>query len=107
MKIVDAAKIMDIARIISLVAMLAYMALLFIRFMSAYLANNVHYFSLQLEAMFGCPYARKRTAKKIVHNCKNAVFTKSPDSLAGLSGKRILRYRDAKGVQRGLLKDKA
>lgn len=88
MKIVDAARITDIARIISLTLMLAYMALLFIRFMVFYLSGLIWYTNISGWTVFNCPYARKRNSNRIVHDHKNSVFRKNPDSRAGLSGKR-------------------
>lgn len=87
MKTLDAIKIMDIARAIIPLAMLADIAIMAIRFIRKYIGICVVNFSSYILPFLIFAYARKRTGNKVVHDYKNAVYRKNPDSGAGLSGK--------------------
>lgn len=83
----NTAELIDIAGIISLIAMLAYMAVLFIRFIRKYMELAEQHYAVHVQPDFNCPYARKRVAKRVVHDCKYAVFPINPAGRAGLAGK--------------------
>lgn len=105
MKTVDTAKMRDIARFISFKVMYAYMAALLIRFMRFYLSERLSCIYRSILTTFNCPNVRKRIQNKVVHDCKDTVHRRSPDSRPGLSGKRKPKYEGYNGFQRGLLED--
>lgn len=78
MERLNTAELIDIAGILSLIAMLAYMAVLFIRFIRKYTEVAEQHYAVYVQPDFNCPYARKRVAKRVVHDCKFAVFTGRP-----------------------------
>lgn len=80
MKTLDAAKIMDIAEKLISMLMLAYAALLFIRFIRSYMGVCIYYFTIYIQPLFKCAYARKRVVHRVAHQCKDALFP-SPSGL--------------------------
>jgi len=74
MKTFDAAKIRDIAGKLSQWAMLAVMVALCIRFVRAYMAASVWYYTITVQPLFNYAYARKRVVNRIVHRRKFALF---------------------------------
>jgi len=86
MKNVDAAKIRDMVTAIAAKTMLAAMAALCIRFIRAYMAASVWCQTISVKPLLTCTYARKRVANRVTHERKFALFTKNPNSRAGLFG---------------------
>lgn len=86
MKTLDAVKTMNIARTLIPVAMLAAIAILTIRFIRMYMVACIDYFTIYIQPLFKCAYARKRVLNRIAHDCKNAVFPINPDSGLGYPG---------------------
>lgn len=78
MERLNKAELIDVAGILSLIAMLAYMAVLFIRFVRKHVAVAEQNYAVYVQSDFNCPYARKRVAKRVVHDCKFTVFTGRP-----------------------------
>jgi len=88
MKILNAAKIKEIAVELTSRVMLAAMARLCIRFFMTYLAPSAKFYTMTATISFSCTYARKRIVNRINHERKFALFTKNPNSRAGLFGLR-------------------
>jgi hypothetical protein len=86
MKTLDVATIRDMAEAIASRAILAAMAMLCIRFIMAYMAASVWFQTISTVPLFTCIYARKRIVNRIIHHRKYALFTKNPNSRAGLFG---------------------
>ncbi|EHQ25094.1 hypothetical protein [Mucilaginibacter paludis] len=88
MKNVDAAKIKDMAAAIAAKTMLAAMVVLCIRFIRAYMAASVWCQTISVKPLLTCTYARKRVVNRVTRDRKFALFTKNPNSRAGLFGIR-------------------
>ena len=86
MKWFDAAIIEDMAEGFALKIMLAAMAMLCIRFFRAYMVASVWFYTIIVAPFFTCAYARKRITNLFTHTRKFALFTKNPNSRAGLFG---------------------
>ena len=86
MKPFDAATITDMAEAFASKTMLAVMAMLCIRFIRAYMAASVWFYTLSVAPFFICACARKRIVNRVTHQCKFAVFAINPNSRAGLFG---------------------
>lgn len=87
MERLNTAELMDIAGILCLIAMLAYVVVLLLRFIRKYMEVTEQHYAVYPQLDFNCPYARKRVAKSVVHDCKFAVFPINPAGRAGLAGK--------------------
>ncbi|WP_345949029.1 hypothetical protein ABDD95_19465 [Mucilaginibacter sp. PAMB04274] len=85
MKKLDVAIIRDMAEEIFRLTMLAVMAGLCIVFIKANMAAVVWFFAITFTPMFHT-YARKRITNRTTHERKLALFTKNPNSRAGLFG---------------------
>ena len=86
MKTFDAATIRDMAEDYASKTMLAVMATLCIRFIGAYMAASVRFYSIIVTPFLTCAYARKRIANRIIHHRKFTVFAINPNSPARLFG---------------------
>jgi hypothetical protein len=86
MKTLEAVKIMDIARTLIPFAMLAAIAILAIRFIRTYMEVCIDEFTIYIQPIFKCAYARKRVIGRIDHERKDAVFTINPDNGRGYPG---------------------
>lgn len=86
MKTLDAATIRNIAETIASTTMLAIMATLCICFISIYMAASVWFQILSVVPFLNCIYSRKRIAYRNTRERKFALFTKNPNSRAGLFG---------------------
>lgn len=87
MERLNTAELMDIAGIFCLIAMLAYVAVLLLRFIRKYIEVTEQHYAVYVQPDYYCPYARKRIAKRVVHDCKFAVFPINPAGRAELAGK--------------------
>ncbi|EHQ26573.1 hypothetical protein [Mucilaginibacter paludis] len=88
MKKFDAAKFKDMAEEIASKTMLGAMAMLCILFIRGYMAALMYLNTIMVMPLFTCAYARKRIVNRITHQRKFALFTKNPNSRAGLFGIR-------------------
>jgi hypothetical protein len=88
MKTLDAAIIKYMAEAISRVTMLATMRSLCIRFIQAYISKCLWVYTTTAKQVCNPAYARKRIANRTIHDRKFALFTKNPNSRAGLFGIR-------------------
>jgi len=86
MKTLDAATINGMAEEVVLKTMLAAMAMLCIRFFRAYMVASAWFYTIIIAPFFTCAYARKRITNRVTHHRKFALFTKNPNSRAGLFG---------------------
>jgi hypothetical protein len=86
MKTFDAATIRDMAEDYNSKVMLAAMAALFIRFIRRYMAGCLWFYTINIRPLFNHAYVRKRITHTSVHDRKDALFTKNPNSRAGLFG---------------------
>ncbi|MEO6521554.1 MAG: hypothetical protein ABIN91_07750 [Mucilaginibacter sp.] len=86
MKTLNAATIREMAEALASRAMLPAMVMLCIRFIMAYMAASVWFKTISITSFFTCTYARKRMVNRIIHHRKYALFTKNPNSRAGLFG---------------------
>jgi hypothetical protein len=86
MKTFDAATIRDMAEDYNSKVMLAAMAALCIRFIRRYMAACLWFYTINIRPLFNHAYVRKRVTYTSVHDRKEAVFTKNPNSRAGLFG---------------------
>lgn len=68
------ATIRNIVRIISEKAMLPVMAMLFARFIQAYMTVCLWYCEIPSLHIFNDAYAPKRAANRLIHHCKFALF---------------------------------
>ena len=84
----DAATIRDMAEAIASHTVFAAMAMLCIHFITAYMAASVWFQTISIMSFFTCTYPRKRVVNRIIHDRKFALFTKNPNSRAGLFGIR-------------------
>ncbi|SDE98052.1 hypothetical protein SAMN05216464_111164 [Mucilaginibacter pineti] len=88
MKTFDAATIRDMAEDYNSKVMLAAMAALCIRFIQRYMAAYLWFYTINIRPLFNQAYVRKRITHTSVHDRKEALFTKNPNSRAGLFGIR-------------------
>ncbi len=88
MKKLDAATSRDMTETFAREIMLAAMTTLCIRFILAYMAASVWFYTIIVAPFFSCAYARKRISNRITHHRKFALFPKNPNSRAGLFGIR-------------------
>jgi hypothetical protein len=86
MKTFDAATIRDMAEDYNSKVMLAAMAALCIRFIRRYMAACLWFYTINIWPLFNHAYVRKRITHTSVHDRKDALFTKYPNSRAGLFG---------------------
>jgi hypothetical protein len=86
MKTFDAATIRDMAEDYNSKVMLAAMAALCICFIRRYLAACLWFYTINIRPFFNHAYVRKRIAHTSTHDRKDALFTKNPNSRAGLFG---------------------
>jgi hypothetical protein len=86
MKTLDAATIRDMAEALASKTMLAAIATLCIRFIRAYMAASVWFYTIIVALLFTCAYARKRIVNGVIHHRKFAVFAINPNSRAKLFG---------------------
>lgn len=86
MKTFDAATIRDMAEDYNSKVMLAAMAALCIRFIRRYMAACLWFYTINIRPLFNHAYVRKRITHTSVHDRKDALFTKNPNSRAGLFG---------------------
>lgn len=86
MKTFDAATIRDMAEDYNSKVMLAAMAALCIRFIRRYMAACLWFYPISIRPLFNHAYVRKRITHTSVHDRKDALFTKTPNSRAGLFG---------------------
>ena len=88
MKTLDATTIRDTVEAIASQTMFAVIATLCIRFIMAYMAASVWFQTMFIVPFLTYAYARKRVTSRIIHQRKFALFTKNPNSRAGLFGIR-------------------
>lgn len=86
MKTFDAATIRDMAEDYNSKVMLAAMAALCIRFIRRYMAACLWFYTINIRPLLNHAYVRKRVIPISVHDRKDALFTKNPNSRAGLFG---------------------
>jgi hypothetical protein len=86
MKTFDAVTIRDMAEDYNSKVMLAAMAALCIRFIQRYMAACLWFYTINIRPLFNHAYVRKRITHTSVHDRKDALFTKNPNSRAGLFG---------------------
>ncbi|MCS3732377.1 hypothetical protein [Mucilaginibacter dorajii] len=86
MKTIDVTTIRDRTEDYASKAMLAAMAALCIRFILRYMAACLWFYIITIRPLFNHAYVRKRVTHTSTHDRKEAVFTKNPNSRAGLFG---------------------
>jgi hypothetical protein len=86
MKTFDAATIRDMAEDYASKVMLSAMAALCIRFIRRYMAACLWFYTIAIQPLFNHAYVRKRVIHTNTHDRKDALFTKNPNSRAGLFG---------------------
>ena len=86
---IDAAQIMDMIGKLIPLSLLAGIAMAVIHFFRSYMEVCVQYYIvlMQIRPFLICSYARKRVVIRVVHDCRDTVFPRNPDSHGGLSGK--------------------
>ena len=104
---IDTAQIMDRIGKLDLLSMLAAIVKAVIRFFRSYMEEEIqHYIVLsQVRPYFKCLKARKSVVNRIVHDCRDTVFPRNPDSRCGAIREMKTSVSGYKGIQRGLLKD--
>jgi hypothetical protein len=88
MKTLDAATIRNMVEAVAFKTMLFAMTTLCIRFIMLYRAALVWLNTIAIAPFFTCASGRKRIANRVTHHRKFALFTKNPNSRAGLLGIR-------------------
>ena len=86
MKTFDAATIRDMAEDYNSKVMLAAMAALGIRFIRRYMAACLWFYTINIRPLCNHACVRKRVIHASAHDRKEALFTKNPNSRAGLFG---------------------
>lgn len=77
MKTIYKVKMMGISKAIFWLELVIFLIILYIRFIASYLYTTLRYRFTNDHGNFSCTHAQKRVVKKIVHNCKNAVFPRT------------------------------
>jgi hypothetical protein len=86
MKTFNAGTIRNMAEDYTSKVILAAMAALCIRFIRRYMAVCLWFYTITAQPLFNHAYVRKRVIHLSVHDRKDALFTKNPNSRAGLFG---------------------
>ena len=107
MKTLDAAKTRNMAEVLASKIMLAVMASLCIRFICAYLIASVWFQIIPVASILTFTCARKRIINRNIHDRKFALFTKNPNSRAGLFGTCNFYIKDVKSLVRSAKRQNA
>ena len=107
MKTLGAAIIRDMAEAIASQAILAAIAMQCIRFIIVYMAALAWFQIISIWLFFTCTYARKRITNLVTHARKFALFTKNPNSRAGLFGTCNFHIKDVKSLVRSAKRQNA
>ena len=99
MKTFDAATIRDMAEDYNSKVMLAAMAALCIRFIRRYMAACLWFYTINIRPLFNHAYVRKRVIQASAHDRKEALFTKNPNSRAGLFGQMETKHPGRKSFR--------